>query len=373
MEILRKDLYERVWTTPLSKLALEFGVSNVGLAKACRRHAIPTPPRGHWMRVEHGKSSRRPPLPSTSIGDVVELSAERSKAQKIPVNVDVAPKLRVQVAPEAGDLSPFARATRVALTKAKPTGAGLVFSGGSVQFACGVSPALAGRAALILDAIERALPGAGGKVSPGADKKPLALDFDGQAVVFSLAERHTRTEFISPSERNSPYPRKEYAYHLTGELKLSIEGYFEGRKSWADGARACLEEKLGEVLAGLVAAALSMRRRDEERKAQHLRWEEEARVRAEREALQRRRAAFRDAFAAEAAGWREHHAAAEYLAYLRKTVQIDGELPKASAQWLADAEQAVMDLDPCSRRARLLQDGYDPAWQGPFGQKLVGS
>jgi hypothetical protein len=35
------DLYERVWTTPLGTLPREFGLSDVGLAKLCRRHDIP--------------------------------------------------------------------------------------------------------------------------------------------------------------------------------------------------------------------------------------------------------------------------------------------------------------------------------------------
>jgi hypothetical protein len=41
----RSELYEKVWATPMTQLAAEFGISDVGLAKACRRHAIPAPPR----------------------------------------------------------------------------------------------------------------------------------------------------------------------------------------------------------------------------------------------------------------------------------------------------------------------------------------
>ena len=46
MQISRRDLYNRVWSTPMSKLARELDISDVGLAKACRRHNIPRPPRG---------------------------------------------------------------------------------------------------------------------------------------------------------------------------------------------------------------------------------------------------------------------------------------------------------------------------------------
>lgn len=47
MQISRRDLYSRVRSTPMSKMARELDISDVGLVKACRRHNIPRPPRGY--------------------------------------------------------------------------------------------------------------------------------------------------------------------------------------------------------------------------------------------------------------------------------------------------------------------------------------
>ena len=63
IKISRTDLYERVWTTPLRTLAKEFGLSDVGLAKLCRRHGIPLPGRGYWVRMQFGKKQERTALP----------------------------------------------------------------------------------------------------------------------------------------------------------------------------------------------------------------------------------------------------------------------------------------------------------------------
>jgi hypothetical protein len=41
--LTRRELYELVWATPIQKLAAEFGVSDVGLAKSRERHRVPTP------------------------------------------------------------------------------------------------------------------------------------------------------------------------------------------------------------------------------------------------------------------------------------------------------------------------------------------
>lgn len=46
-DITREELYEKVWEKPASQLKEEFGVSDVAIAKACRKMEIPKPPRGY--------------------------------------------------------------------------------------------------------------------------------------------------------------------------------------------------------------------------------------------------------------------------------------------------------------------------------------
>lgn len=63
-KLSREELYERVWTLPSTKLAKEFGISDAGLAKVCKRYNVPKPPPlGHWAKIQHGKPVERTPLP----------------------------------------------------------------------------------------------------------------------------------------------------------------------------------------------------------------------------------------------------------------------------------------------------------------------
>ena len=62
--LTRDELYDQVWTTPVRQLAARFAISDVGLAKICKKHRIPKPPRGYWVRLQHGATVRRAPLPS---------------------------------------------------------------------------------------------------------------------------------------------------------------------------------------------------------------------------------------------------------------------------------------------------------------------
>ncbi len=57
----RGELYELVWSNPMSKLAKRLGVSDVGLAKAYGRAAIPLPGVEYWAKVQHGKEVKHVP------------------------------------------------------------------------------------------------------------------------------------------------------------------------------------------------------------------------------------------------------------------------------------------------------------------------
>ena len=52
MEKSRVELYELVWAKPMTHLAKELGLSDVGLRKICVKFGIPLPLRGHWARLQ---------------------------------------------------------------------------------------------------------------------------------------------------------------------------------------------------------------------------------------------------------------------------------------------------------------------------------
>ena len=63
-KISRRALYDMVWSRAMIHLAKEFGLSDVGFAKLCKRNKIPRPPRGYWALKEVGKAPPPTPLPS---------------------------------------------------------------------------------------------------------------------------------------------------------------------------------------------------------------------------------------------------------------------------------------------------------------------
>ena len=59
--LTREELYDKVWSTPMQKIEVKFGVSDSGLVKLCRCYQIPV--RGYWARIQAGQTAKRTPLP----------------------------------------------------------------------------------------------------------------------------------------------------------------------------------------------------------------------------------------------------------------------------------------------------------------------
>jgi len=69
----RRELYEMVWHKPLRTLGPALGMSDVGLAKLCKRHQIPVPPVGYWAKVAAGQHPPRVPLPNAHVESTINL------------------------------------------------------------------------------------------------------------------------------------------------------------------------------------------------------------------------------------------------------------------------------------------------------------
>ena len=97
----RRTLYELVWTEPMHTLAPRYGISDVGLAKICRRFNVPRPGRGYWARRKSGQSVRRVPLPRWPQGKPQEIVIRPSDAVRLEIGetgASVGPAVEISVA-----------------------------------------------------------------------------------------------------------------------------------------------------------------------------------------------------------------------------------------------------------------------------------
>ena len=92
----RDSLYEEVWATPMARLAQKYGISDVGLAKVCRKLDIPLPGRGYWAKKESGQTIGKLPLPA--LKEPVRLYKPRPKPEPPKIEEYTTPDERAQVA-----------------------------------------------------------------------------------------------------------------------------------------------------------------------------------------------------------------------------------------------------------------------------------
>jgi len=120
-KITREDLYKLVWSKPLTELAKEFGISDVGLAKICKRLNVPRPYRGYWALLAAGRKMSIPKLPPAKKGTpgqafitpyVKPEKTLEEDAHAALVETESLPENRIVVAESLRGAHPLVRETR---------------------------------------------------------------------------------------------------------------------------------------------------------------------------------------------------------------------------------------------------------------------
>lgn len=318
------------------RVAAEFGVTGTGLAKICERYAIPTPPRGYWAKLQHGKMVKQEPFVEVEdprlqtlvihagawrIPDEVREVIQHAKARQAerqrpqPAPTGKSPKPDVAPAPPwpVADVHPLLRRTAQALRKGKPNADGAVQASGEGMAGVVVGRDAVERAIYILDTLVRALMERGLPPTMAGDGIRVERGKDAATVAISeriRREKHVPTpeELVAEERRqkrleryyatgrtwDAPAPSDLYAQAYlaidtirTGELVMQIQGWGEGvRRTWADGRTQRLERMVEDVATGLEAILAARRLQREEREERERRYQESAR----RHALARQRA-----------------------------------------------------------------------------------
>jgi hypothetical protein len=104
VSVPREELYELVWSEPMTKVAGRYEVSSSFLARVCTRLHVPRPPRGYWAKLAVGKARPKPPLPGAQPGDELEWSRGGAVPARASRALPEPPDVRVQRAPKATKL-----------------------------------------------------------------------------------------------------------------------------------------------------------------------------------------------------------------------------------------------------------------------------
>lgn len=367
--VSRRQLYSDVWATPMRLLAPKYGISDVGLTKICRKHGIPTPPRGYWAKREAGQSPDQKALPSAENDDPIRIPDPSVKSLRDPalqseledhLAAATSPEAKISIAQTLRSAHDLVRAANDQLSQAEKDPRGLLVPPERCPLRIFVSAGQLRRALLIVDALLKAAELRGYAVQPG----PSIVCF-GQKVGFTVEETVAAVREREDVDLAAPYRFGHSRFNEkrvpSGDLSLKLaesdDFWARGlRKSWKDGERKRLEENLNSVLAGIVAFGARKCEHDADEKRRRLaeadaarRREAEARERAERRKLQVGERARVDALLRQADDWRQAETLRQFVEAVRAdrvdagcTIEQGSELDRWIEWALAQADR----LDP---------------------------
>ena len=396
VSITRTQLYERVWSVPMCQLAAEFGLSDVGLAKVCRRHDIPRPPRGYWAKKAAGQSLRVRPLPKADDDPVLEfkdpeVTMDDSTKDELQVLADeVRADIRpIEVRSHLRRAHPLVAEANKQLQLARADSDGFLSSPADLPLNLHVSKAQYRRALQIFDALLRALEGGGHKALSGPVVELLGVEVrlrisEGTEVV---QEDPEEPDLLNDDRYEFGHSRFRKRKRPSGKLTLNIDnakGYWlsRTRATWRDTPRRPLEQNLEKVIAGLFDFAVSVRRHEEnlrieaeKRQADEQRRAEEARVRAaKRKAIAEEQQRVDDLLR-EAEGWKRSQILREYIQAVREfcTAQHEAIAPDSEmARWLDWADAQAARLDPLVEGPPSILDETVEPEPEPYGHYYGG-
>lgn len=287
------ELFEKVWQTPMIKLAHEIGVSDVAVAKACRKAGIPLPGRGHWAKSE--KQRQRKPKPPQVEDDVRFQVLDRDNSL-VTAGTDLkSPIVRRTIEAPYQLTEPRALVSQwLKSAKTSKVKDGYLDYAGKRVLNVMISSTLIERCAIFFDALIKEGEAEGSSWKINAEGKTVVTVND-EPIAVRLVERLDKHPIPPPPppKRRPGAPWEpnfmslrspQFEWTSTGELTFQIEARMDygERKNWKDTKTAPLEKKISSILAGLSSASVSIKVLREKEEVRNREWAEDERRRLER-------------------------------------------------------------------------------------------
>lgn len=362
----REELYQKVWEKPMLKVAEEYGVSDVALAKVCRKLSVPLPGRGYWAKLAHGHAvPKKPALPKLDEVPVIYRSEQSQQKQNNKPDPNDSETAIIERLLRSGALVPpvmdpsaephvLIRRTASRLrSQSRKTDEGILLPREPGGLDVRVTAASLDRALQVLAKILAVLDGQAIKVEVLEQGGTVAC-IEGRKIAFGIEEPIRKLVTQKPRVPN-PTDKWDYdrivTFEPSGQLVLSIySSSWEThglRQKWSDAKTRRVESLIPDFIAGMMRTALALRRAEEDR----IRQENERQKRErEREAL-RKLVAEEERKLEQFNEWMDNWERAERMrrfiaAYAAKTSSRAPENQPNYREWIEWANQQADRLDP---------------------------
>ncbi len=396
--LTREQLYEKVWSQSISSLAKEWGISDVGLAKICKRYSIPRPGLGYWARKQHGYNPIQPPLPQLKEESIIEIKPVNAQSRLFdPIQAqEAAQKAAFEKETERPVIVPktlidphlLVVKTEKSLRAAKPDDRGILTAYGPGTLSVVVGPNSIDRAMRILNTLIKALEEREMKVkvedtefrgsqyysnARSTTERKTLVSVLGEWVEIGIEEHANRKDHEltkKEKEEQRKYGRvfysPKYDFFPNGRLILRIRNVHSGhvRHTWSDTVGKRLENLLNSFIVGLANAAVDIRACRLEREKEEREREERRRKIEEIKKLRREEEQRLKILDQQVSNWHQSLRIRQYVEALREaalskhgTIELGSDVDK----WITWAIQQADRLDPLVKSPPSILDEPEPS------------
>lgn len=303
----RETLYREVWEAPVTDVAKKYKVSDVAIHKVCKSLEIPTPPAGYWAKRRAGKPVVKIPLPKSDkaqkktgvqTGNSLQTEEaeqtlafleeeERAVVMTVAAQIllpDEKERMHPQIIACRKAAVEWEKANRARDNRWRPNNASE-----PPKLAEEIATESVPRACRIADALIKAMEPLGCELTG-----EMNFIVNGETVIVAFSESKDKVEHVLTKEENRqlliyeeerkkytyatrPQIRK-YDYRFNGRLALMING----KKTFRDCRSYQLENRLGDMMIELYAAAEMLKQQRLAREEAERKRQEELRRREER-------------------------------------------------------------------------------------------
>jgi len=270
--ITRKELYNLVWSKPITVLAKELVFDAYNLRKLCKKHNIPLPESGYWQKLKYNKEVYIIDFPVDKEKDntiILYLNEKGHVTYNPPKNIksklksEIENKLSLKVPEKLSKPHKYITATKIYHKELKIRNKTRNWSmkiDDSDALSVNVSDGLFSRALRFMDTLIKAM-----------EKRGYIIKVSNHTTITLLEQSYN----IRLSEKNRRIKREtdnswdSYDLEPTGNLCLKLDRSYP-IKEWSDAKTKPLEDKLADILVWIETKA----KEDKERAIENAIWRE---------------------------------------------------------------------------------------------------
>ncbi|MCX7547780.1 hypothetical protein OS188_07435 [Xanthomarina sp. F1114] len=358
--ITRKELYDLVWSKPITHIVKDYGFSDNGFRKICKKHNIPLPKAGYWMKLKFNKKVEKVKLPKQNDNPKISLEKTNNILYKgkhpntelalRKKEIEESKELKIAVPAKLAKPHKYITATKEYHEKLKVRNRNRDWSthlDSSNVISINVSDKLLPRALRFMDTFIKIIEKRGYRITTENRTTILIKE---QSYNIRLTEKNKRVK------RETKYSWDEYDLVPTGNLSLKLDDSYP-IKEWSDSQTKPLEDKLVDILAWIELRAKRDRERqiENERIRQH---QEKIRIKQQEvQKLKDNEIANFEALFQSATRWHKSQYIRNYIKEFEDYAIKSNSLNEEKQQWIEWAKEKADWYDPfIEKEVKLLED-----------------